>query len=55
MVSFVVINTITLKGFSFNGDRVCVGKSTIKAPYIASLLMNDPSIFEQDKDAIKKQ
>ena len=54
MVSFVVINTKTQKGFSFNADRVCVGKSTIKAPYITSLLMNDSSIFEQDQDAIKK-
>ena len=54
MVSFVVINTKTQKGFSFNADRVCVGKSTIKAPYITSLLMNDASIFEKDQDAIKK-
>lgn len=54
MVSFVVINTKTQKGFSFNADLVCVGKSTIKAPYITSLLMNDASIFKQDQDAIKK-
>lgn len=54
MVTFVIINTKTLKGFSFNADRVCVGKSTIKAPYITSLLMNDSSIFEQDQSAIKK-
>ena len=54
MVSFVVINTKSQKGFSYNADRVCVGKSTIKAPYITSLLMNDFSIFEQEKDAIKK-
>lgn len=54
MVSFVVINTESQKGFSFDADRICVGKSTIKAPYITSLLMNDFSIFEQDKEAIKK-
>lgn len=54
MVSFVTINTKTQKGFSFCADRVCVGKSTIKAPYITSLLMNDSTIFEQDQDAIKK-
>lgn len=54
MVSFVVINTKTQRGFSYNADRVCVGKSTIKAPYITSLLMSDSSILDQDTEAIKK-
>lgn len=54
MISFVVINTKDQSGFSYDADRVCVGKSTIKAPYITSLLMNDNSIFKNDKEAIKK-
>lgn len=53
-ISFVVNNIKTQKGFSFNAGRFSVGKSTIKLPYFTSLLMNNPSIFKQDQNAIRK-
>lgn len=53
-VSFTVINTKTQSGFSYQADKEFPGKSTIKAPYITSVILNNQSAFKENMDTIKK-
>ncbi len=51
--SFIVVKPETGQGFSYNADWKFTSQSTIKAPYLASLIYSDPSSFEKHKEWFK--
>lgn len=50
---FVVMNVNTLSGFSYNADGKIYSASTIKGPYVVSLVKNDNTLFEKEKKKIE--
>ncbi len=53
-LSFVCVDMDTKKAFSYNADWVFCSQSTIKAPFVLSLLDAKPEAFEENKDAIRE-
>lgn len=50
---FVVMNLNSLEGFSYNADEKNYSASTIKGPYIVSLVKSDNAVFEKEKKRIE--
>ena len=53
-VSLIMIDLETGSGVSYNSSQRMCGQSTIKAVYIGSLLYYNPSLFEENKEDIRK-
>jgi len=49
---FVVMNLKNLSGFSYNADEKIYSASTIKGPYVVSLVKSDNAVFEKEKKRI---
>mgnify|MGYP003298578312 CR=1 FL=1 len=47
---FVVMNLKNLSGFSYNADEKIYSASTIKGPYVVSLVKSDNAVFEKEKN-----
>lgn len=52
--SFKMLDINTGKGISYNADEKTTSQSTIKGPFCASVIENNPCVFEQDKDLFKQ-
>ena len=52
-VGLVVMNMNSLSGFSYNADGRIYSASTIKGPYVASLVKSDNSLLEKEKVRIE--
>ncbi len=52
-LGFVVMNMNSLSGFAYNADEKIYSASTIKGPYVASLVKSDNSILEKEKMRIE--
>lgn len=50
---FVVMNLNSLEGFSYNADEKIYSASTIKGPYVVSVVKNDNTILEKEKVRIE--
>lgn len=50
---FVVMNLNSLEGFSYNADEKIYSASTIKGPYIVSMVKSDNSLLEKEKTRIE--
>ena len=48
-LGFVVMNMNSLGGFSYNADERIYSASTIKGPYITSLVASDSSLLEKER------
>ena len=48
-LGFIVMNMKSLSGFSYNADTRIYSASTIKGPYITSLVKSDSSLLEKEK------
>lgn len=48
-LGFVVMNMNSLSGFSYNADERIYSASTIKGPYVTSLVVGDNSLLEKEK------
>lgn len=53
MISFIIADIDGNFGFCYNCDKKWTSQSTIKAPYLTSLLMQDKGIFELEHDLFK--
>lgn len=53
MVSFMIADTDGRFGVSYNCDKKWTSQSTIKAPYLTSVLMQDASVFRKERSLIK--
>lgn len=49
---FVVMNLKNLSGFSYNADEKIYSASTIKGPYVVSLVKSDNTLLEKEKKRI---
>lgn len=52
--SFKMLDINTGKGISYNADEKTTSQSTIKGPFCASVIENNPSAFVQDKELFKQ-
>lgn len=52
-LGFVVMNLNSLEGFAYNADEKIYSASTIKGPYVTSLVKSDNSILEKEKNRIE--
>ena len=52
--SFKMLDINTGKGISYNADQETTSQSTIKGPFCASVIENNPSAFVQDKELFKQ-
>ncbi len=52
-LGFVVMNLNTLDGFSYNADEKIYSASTIKGPYVTSLVKSDSTILGKEKVRIE--
>lgn len=52
--SFKMLDINTGKGISYNADEETTSQSTIKGPFCASVIENNPSVFIQDKELFKQ-
>ncbi len=50
---FVVMNLKNLSGFSYNADEKIYSASTIKGPYVVSLVKSDNAVLEKEKKRIE--
>ncbi len=50
---FVVMNLKSLEGFSYNADEKIYSASTIKGPYIVSLVKSDSTLIEKERVKIE--
>ncbi len=50
---FVVMNLNSLNGFSYNADEKIYSASTIKGPYVVSLVKNDNSLLQKERNRIE--
>lgn len=51
-LGFVVMNMNSLSGFSYNADERIYSASTIKGPYVTSLVKSDNSLLDKEKARI---
>ncbi len=51
-VSFILLDPVTGEGVSYNADGVFYSASSVKGIYIASIVSNNPKIFNADHAAI---
>lgn len=51
-LGFVVMNINSLSGFSYNADERIYSASTIKGPYVTSLVKSDNSLLDKEKSRI---
>ena len=49
MVSFILVDIETGRGLAYNCDKPWTSQSTIKAPYLTSVLQFNPAVLEREK------
>ena len=53
MVSFILIDVETGRGLAYNCDKPWTSQSTVKAPYLTSVLLDNPSVLSKEKKLYK--